>query len=75
MNLANDPYLAIEDYACIGNLRSIALVGRNGSVDWCCFPRLDSPSVFGALLDHQRGGRFQVKPKSAEGDPIRTCPR
>src|SRR5688500_13512714 len=52
--------LPIADYAAIGNLASIAMVGRNGSIDWCCFPALDRPSTFGALLDGQRGGRFRV---------------
>ncbi|WP_054847513.1 DUF5911 domain-containing protein [Methanoculleus chikugoensis] len=54
-------YLPISDYGIIGNLRTAALVGRNGSIDWCCFPPyLDSPSVFAAILDAGRGGRFSV---------------
>ena len=55
-------YPAIEDYAAIGNLRTTALVSRFGSLDWCCMPQLDSPSVFAAILDHRRGGRFRVAP-------------
>ena len=56
------PYLPIEDYAAIGNLRTVALVGLDGAIDWCCMPYLDSPSVFAALLDHKRGGTFQIAP-------------
>jgi GH15 family glucan-1,4-alpha-glucosidase len=58
------PYLPIEEYGVIGNLRTVALIGSNGSIDWCCLPNLDCPSVFGALLDAQRGGRFRVAPAS-----------
>jgi GH15 family glucan-1,4-alpha-glucosidase len=56
------PYLAIEDYGIIGNLRTVALVGVNGSIDWYCSPNFDSPSIFGALLDDSKGGRFQIAP-------------
>jgi GH15 family glucan-1,4-alpha-glucosidase len=55
-------YQPISSYGAIGNLRSVALVGLNGSIDWCCFPHLDQPSVFGSLLDRQRGGCFRVAP-------------
>lgn len=57
-------YRPISDYAAIGNLRSVALISLDGSVDWCCFPHLDRASVFGALLDAQRGGRFRVRAKN-----------
>ena len=56
------PYLAIEDYGIIGNLRTVALVGINGSIDWYCSPNFDSPSIFGAVLDDRKGGRFQIAP-------------
>jgi GH15 family glucan-1,4-alpha-glucosidase len=59
------PALPLSAYGAIGNLRSIALVGANGSVDWCCLPYLAAPSVFAALLDERRGGRFVVAPVSA----------
>jgi GH15 family glucan-1,4-alpha-glucosidase len=55
-------YLPIEHYGIIGDLQSVALVGMNGSIDWYCYPRIDSPSVFGGLLDEQRGGHFQIAP-------------
>jgi GH15 family glucan-1,4-alpha-glucosidase len=56
------PYLPIERYGLIGDLHTVALVGLNGSIDWWCFPRFDSPSVFGAILDDAKGGRFQIAP-------------
>jgi GH15 family glucan-1,4-alpha-glucosidase len=55
-------YLPIGDYAVIGNLHTVALVGKNGSIDWCCIPRFDAPSVFGALLDAEKGGFFRIAP-------------
>src|SRR5713101_3133321 len=44
-------YQPIENYGIIGNMRTVALVGMNGSIDWYCYPHFDSPSVFGAILD------------------------
>ena len=59
------PYPPIADFAVIGNSRSAALVSRDGSLDWLCWPRFDSPSLFGALLDAEEGGRFRVRPTGA----------
>ena len=62
------PYQPIENYGLIGNLRTAALVGMDGSIDWLCLPSFDSPSVFAALLDDQKGGRFRIAPP---GDDLR----
>ncbi len=56
------PYEAIQNYGLIGNMRTAALVSRGGSIDWMCIPHFDSPSVFGALLDDRKGGRFAIAP-------------
>jgi GH15 family glucan-1,4-alpha-glucosidase len=56
------PYQPIEDYGVVGNLRTTALAGKNGSIDWFCFPHFDSPSVFGAILDYRKGGYFRIAP-------------
>src|SRR6266851_5001734 len=55
-------YLPIENHGVIGDLSTVALVGTDGSIDFMCLPQFDSPSVFAALLDHRRGGRFQLAP-------------
>ncbi len=56
---------AIGDYAILGDGRSAALVSRGGSVDWLCWPRFDSPSIFAAVLDGERGGAFRIAPRGA----------
>lgn len=55
-------YQPIQAYGIIGNLDTIALVGINGSIDFMCFPRFDSPTVFAALLDEEKGGFFSIAP-------------
>jgi GH15 family glucan-1,4-alpha-glucosidase len=56
------PYPPIADHGVIGNLRTVALVSTDGTIDWFCFPHFDSPSVFAALLDDQKGGSFSITP-------------
>ena len=55
-------YPAISDHGLIGDLQTAALVSVDGSVDWFCAPRFDSPSIFGGLLDAERGGHCRVRP-------------
>jgi GH15 family glucan-1,4-alpha-glucosidase len=54
------PYLPIADHGVIGDLRSVALVGTDGTIDWYCCGRFDAPSVFGAILDAARGGHYRI---------------
>ena len=55
-------YPLIADHGLIGNLQTAALVATDGTIDWFCAPRFDSPSIFGSLLDEDRGGHFKIKP-------------
>src|SRR5918994_2450283 len=55
-------YLPIEEHGVIGDLRTVALVGTDGTIDWYCPSRFDAPSVFAAILDRERGGYFRIAP-------------
>jgi GH15 family glucan-1,4-alpha-glucosidase len=59
-------YQPIESYGLIGNMQTAALVGISGSLDWLCFPHFDSPSVFAAILDDEKGGAFIISPADGE---------
>lgn len=63
---ASRPSLPIADHGLIGDLRSAALIGSDGTIDWFCLPRFDSPSVFAALLDADRGGAWSIGPSEGE---------
>jgi GH15 family glucan-1,4-alpha-glucosidase len=59
----------IENYGVIGNLETVALIGIDGSIDFCCFPQFDSPSIFASLLDSDKGGRFSIAPSLQNSRP------
>ena len=64
---AMETYLPIAEHGVVGDLRTVALVGTDGTIDWYCCPRFDSPSVFAAILDRQRGGHYRIAPTVHEG--------
>ena len=66
-----DGYLPISAYAAVGDCRSAALVGSDGSIDWLCLPRFDDPSLFGRILDAEKGGHWQIAPRG----PYELMPR
>ena len=53
----------IENHGIVGDLNTVALVALDGTVDFCCFPRFDSPTIFASLLDPERGGHFRISPE------------
>jgi GH15 family glucan-1,4-alpha-glucosidase len=61
-----DRYAPIADHGLVGDLQTAALVNTNGTVDWFCSPRFDSPSVFASLLDHDQGGHFRIAPQDPD---------
>ncbi|MEV1146474.1 glycoside hydrolase family 15 protein [Micromonospora sp. NPDC049799] len=61
-----DTYPAVEDHGLIGDLQTAALVSRDGTLDWFCAPRFDSPSLFAGLLDRRRGGHFAISPHGVD---------
>ncbi len=59
-------YQPIENHGIIGDMHSVALVCSNGTIDWLCFPRFDSPSIFASILDDKKGGYFSISPVHEE---------
>ena len=64
-----EKYQPIENYGVIGDLNTVALVGLNGSIDFLCFPNFDSPTVFAAILDAEKGGYFKIAPRDDQSKP------
>jgi GH15 family glucan-1,4-alpha-glucosidase len=61
-----DAYLPIAEHGIIGDLHTVALVGSDGTIDWYCCPSFDSPSVFGAILDREKGGFYRIAPATED---------
>ena len=61
-------YLPIAEHALVGDLHTIALVGTNGTIDWYCCPSFDAPSVFGSILDKDKGGFYALRPDCEDWD-------
>jgi len=59
-------YLPISEHGLVGDLHTVALVGTNGTIDWYCCPSFDAPSVFGRILDSDRGGFYRLRPEGDE---------
>jgi GH15 family glucan-1,4-alpha-glucosidase len=66
VKVAHKPPELIENHGVVGDLRTVALVDLNGTIDFLCWPRFDSPSVFASLLDAERGGTFELAPNLKE---------
>jgi GH15 family glucan-1,4-alpha-glucosidase len=62
-------YLPIEEHGIVGDLRTVALIGTDGTVDWYCPARFDAPSLFGALLDKNKGGYFSITARTSYAKP------
>ncbi|MCP5043878.1 MAG: glycoside hydrolase family 15 protein, partial [bacterium] len=69
--LTGEP-LAIDRHAIVGDGFSCVLIGTDGSVAWQCLPHFDSPSVFGAIVDPERGGRFQIQPSARDCETLQS---
>ena len=67
--------LTLSEYGLIGDMRTAALIGIDGAIDWCCLPRFDSGSVFAAILDQERGGTWAIRPEGEWTSTQRYLPR
>jgi GH15 family glucan-1,4-alpha-glucosidase len=67
--------LTLSEYGLIGDMRTAALIGLDGAIDWCCLPRFDSGSVFAAILDQERGGTWAIRPEGEWTSTQRYLPR